>query len=973
MKHRTDSVRRMPPAKRVLAAALSLLMAFSVLPLLAGILILPVSASVTTATDLPTFTFYVPETLYLKPSDNKTVQYYVDRGQSVGGGLTQSAADTDGSVYFKCDGATSVNSLTVGGASFTLSATSSNTGELKATATGGSLAAAISMNTTTLVSWTVGFIYNGNQYYATAYSTAYAPNRNVTAMGVTGYDDNNYEAFASGLIYIQGAQTTDTASVVYRDSSSEHSFRYQNVSGSRMLDPLVSGVSDPSKTNPHDYGSTGSTFTGATDSCSFCHCVRKDSYDGDGDWVIHVDCNRTPADIVVDTSRYSNTNQIPNLRLRLIVTDLSYSYWGGGSTDSRRNWYVSDATSAVSNPNDLSRAALNITGDYNGSTTVDLMTHSRWKKDNFCKLLYGESGTGVGTVLGSSGSGSTTSGNNAREGQAYNEAISCALSGSGNTYIRYFRYGVCANKGSCWPMSTGMVLLRITTVNKTSLRTLVNECVGQYMNGYYTDASWNTYNAALQTACTVLGNPAADASAISTAETNLSSAASGLVRGTGTATVTHKSSTGATIATETKNYSYGDTVTVAANTYNGYTYVSADPAETTKKNVKTDTVSWTLTYDPIQYGITYDLGGGTDPGNPASYTVESLAFVLQPPTWEGHDFLGWSGTGINGTSTSVLIPKGSYGDRSYTAHWEAQTFTVTFKDWDDNVLDTQTVEYGQNAVPPTLPEKAPDAAGHYIVKDWAGYTNIKQDTVVTATYRTFQHRGVMDPAVPATCTETGLSSGRHCSDCGYVIIAQLETPVNPNNHDYSVFVRHEDATCVAGGYDVYKCSRCGAETNLNVTDPDPNAHDFSVLVETVAPTCSAGGYDVYKCSRCDATTHLHETPADPSRHNFSVYVETVPATCVAGGYDVYKCAYCDATTHKNETQIDPDAHDFSVYVETVPATCVAGGYDVYKCSRCDATPRFHRVCGDRCRDLCFGRLRRLQMLPLRRHDPPARD
>ena len=70
------------------------------------------------------------------------------------------------------------------------------------------------------------------------------------------------------------------------------------------------------------------------------------------------------------------------------------------------------------------------------------------------------------------------------------------------------------------------------------------------------------------------------------------------------------------------------------------------------------------------YAITYDLNGGTAEGNPDTYTVETDAFTLKNPTRPGYIFTGWSGTGLTGDNNlTVTIPKGSTGNRSYTAHW----------------------------------------------------------------------------------------------------------------------------------------------------------------------------------------------------------------------------------------------------------------------------------------------------------------
>ncbi len=58
------------------------------------------------------------------------------------------------------------------------------------------------------------------------------------------------------------------------------------------------------------------------------------------------------------------------------------------------------------------------------------------------------------------------------------------------------------------------------------------------------------------------------------------------------------------------------------------------------------------------------------------------------------------------------------------------SFTVTFKDDSDSVLSSETVKWGASCSLPQAPEKE-----GYIFKGWKGdYTNINQDTVITAEY-----------------------------------------------------------------------------------------------------------------------------------------------------------------------------------------------------------------------------------------------
>jgi uncharacterized repeat protein (TIGR02543 family) len=82
------------------------------------------------------------------------------------------------------------------------------------------------------------------------------------------------------------------------------------------------------------------------------------------------------------------------------------------------------------------------------------------------------------------------------------------------------------------------------------------------------------------------------------------------------------------------------------------------------------TVTGTMT--PIVYHITYDLSGGTvATANPTTYTVESATFTLNNPSITGIDFLGWTGTDLDDLTMTVTIAKGSIGDRTYKANFDA--------------------------------------------------------------------------------------------------------------------------------------------------------------------------------------------------------------------------------------------------------------------------------------------------------------
>ena len=130
--------------------------------------------------------------------------------------------------------------------------------------------------------------------------------------------------------------------------------------------------------------------------------------------------------------------------------------------------------------------------------------------------------------------------------------------------------------------------------------------------------------------------------------------------------------------TDIKFYNDALTLRGALFTRTGYTQVgwaTVDGGEKVYDLSGVYTTNAALTLYPVwqtdTYAITYDLNGGTAAeGNPDSYTVETETITLKNPTRPGFTFTGWSGTGLTGEDNlTVTIPKGSTGDRSYTAHW----------------------------------------------------------------------------------------------------------------------------------------------------------------------------------------------------------------------------------------------------------------------------------------------------------------
>lgn len=123
--------------------------------------------------------------------------------------------------------------------------------------------------------------------------------------------------------------------------------------------------------------------------------------------------------------------------------------------------------------------------------------------------------------------------------------------------------------------------------------------------------------------------------------------------------------------------------------------------------------TYTANWQVIEYTITLDVSGG-DPLDPITYTVETPV-ILPTPTSTGYTFLGWTGEGETTPQPTVVLPKGTTGDKMYFANWEVNIYAITLDTSGGNALDA--ISYAVTSSPITLP--TPVRTG-YTFLGWTG-------------------------------------------------------------------------------------------------------------------------------------------------------------------------------------------------------------------------------------------------------------
>ena len=264
---------------------------------------------------------------------------------------------------------------------------------------------------------------------------------------------------------------------------------------------------------------------------------------------------------------------------------------------------------------------------------------------------------------------------------------------------------------------------------------------------------------------------------------------------------------------------------------------------------------------------------------------------------------------------------------------ETKSYTVNYVTEDGASLGTEKVEEGKSpASVPTLPTKAPDAAGHY---SYAWDTDpttatISADTTFTAKLTTAPHnpQTLESNIVDATCDKDGSKTvTTSCSDCGYVI-SENNVVIPATGHAWGEW-KHDAATAEADATHTRVCANDASHKDTKPCDftSQVTQNQTSDLPEITTYTCKDCGYSYTKETK-PALGHTHNYGAPVADYTSGeAFVEgknyTHTATCTGEGT-------CSQPTKTDKCTFDNG-------VETKAATCTEDGVKTFTCTECGGT------------------------------------
>lgn len=560
--------------KRTLKKVLSFLL---VMAMLAGF-VPEIGVSLRANAADPVVYFYVPEAVYLKQGSQGT-QWYLNSYRSASA-TTLVAKETTGKLFFNCAGATSVKITTSGGTVSNLTTTG--------TATIDDTDFQITGSAGAVVTYTATYVYGGKTYTVTSYTYLYAPNR--VPSGCASETESNKHSkkydYHGFITVLWGSQRYDTKA----NSGGANSA----CAAAEVIYLGNKGLHTAGNTRPHNTD----MLNAGTGTFAY--------HNNDN---VNVNAESPLAYFYVDTSRFTNMNQIPNMYVGLTQTDDQHTDY-----TEQYSWLVSGHSSGQSEPS--------------GSKLVEVIPYTKVstetliRQEGACTIPYGISGLGAGS----------------------------------NTNYTVYTYGR-SYCGGTVTHSYQHTRFQIHNNYKANLRNLylthLKDSI-KHQAGNYTSASWTTFSNAMKNAATVLGNPYVAYSTVTSAVTTLTNAVNGLQTN-----LYLKASTNGGASDQTPALTIKDASTVAVNlgsytaSKSGWNFLGWNTSSTATTGSKTTAnVGFNNTY----YAIYSKVLKGT-----FHYLTAAGARTNSAPTVTIYN------TATSGAVAPPALVSAKYGDVTYSA------------------------------------------------------------------------------------------------------------------------------------------------------------------------------------------------------------------------------------------------------------------------------------------------------------------
>ena len=203
----------------------------------------------------------------------------------------------------------------------------------------------------------------------------------------------------------------------------------------------------------------------------------------------------------------------------------------------------------------------------------------------------------------------------------------------------------------------------------------------------------------------------------------------------------------------------------------------------------------------------------------------------------------------------------------------------------------------------------------------ATFSDAEGKTKTDPTIAKKAHTEVIDEAVAPTCTETGLTEGKHCSICNEVLVAQKQVPAI--GHIVGAWTVTRQATCAEEGEEQGTCSACGNTETRAI----PKIAHTEVVDSRVEPTCTETGLTEGKhCSACNKVlVEQKEIPA--LGHDMAKTEAVEPTYWDAGNNAYYTCSRCGKVFKdaNGETETTVEDETLAVLPSIAHGTC---GYNL---------------------------------------------